>query len=251
MLLIKSDFSKTDFKPHIHNNFSIGLITKGECKLNIKNEKKLIKRNEIRIINPLETHFVENSNHWGYANLFIEKEYIYNIASSITSQPFKHLTFNNKINDVKTINLFKKLINLDNLKYIESEEVLIELIEIFIKKHSSVYIKKPKLDFNKKKILDYIYENYLEDIKLEDLEKIAGISKYYIIRVFKKHFLLTPYQFILKLRIEYALKLIQKNYPLSIVAVESGFFDQSHFIKEFKKIYGVTPLKFKEEIFEI
>jgi len=62
---------------------------------------------------------------------------------------------------------------------------------------------------------------------------------------------LTPYQFILKLRIEYALKLIQKNYPLSIVAVESGFFDQSHFIKEFKKIYGVTPLKFKEEIFEI
>jgi len=171
LLLIKSDFSKTDFKPHIHNNFSIGLITKGECKLNIKNEKKLIKRNEIRIINPLETHFVENNNHWGYANLFIEKEYIYNIASSITSQPFKHLTFNNKINDVKTINLFKKLINLDNLKHIESEEVLIELIEIFIKKHSSVYIKKPKLDFNKKKILDYIYENYLEDIKLEDLKK--------------------------------------------------------------------------------
>ncbi|WP_096260109.1 helix-turn-helix domain-containing protein [Lebetimonas natsushimae] len=34
-----------------------------------------------------------------------------------------------------------------------------------------------------------------------------------------------------------------------MIAGESGFFDQSHFIKEFKKIYGISPLKFIKNIF--
>ena len=243
MLLIKSNFSKTNFKPHIHDNFSIGIITEGKCPLNIKKEKKLIKKDEIRIINPLETHYVENISNWSYINLFLEKEYVYNIASSITSLS-SEIIFSNKIEDIKIKNLFKKIISINNLNHIESEEILIELIENLIKKHSIIDVREHKLDFNKKELLDYIYANYLEDIKLEDLEKIAGVSKYHIIRTFKKHFLLTPYQFILKLRINHALKLIKKDYPLSLIAIECGFFDQSHFIKEFKKIYGLTPFNF-------
>ena len=243
MLLIKSNFSKTNFKPHIHDNFSIGIITGGECKLNIKNEKKLIKKSEIRIINPLETHYVENNNTWSYVNLFLEKDYVYNIASSITSLS-SEIIFNNRIEDTKINTLFKKIISINNLNHIESEEILIELIENLIKKHSVINVKEYKPNFSKKEILDYIYANYLEDIKLEDLEKLVGVSKYHIIRTFKKHFSLTPYQFILKLRINHSLKLIKKNYPLSLIAVECGFFDQSHFIKEFKKIYGLTPLNF-------
>ena len=197
MLLIKSDFSKTNFKPHIHDNFSIGIITNGECPLNIKNEKKLIKKSEIRIINPLQTHYVENNNNWSYINLFLEKEYVYNIASSITSLS-SEIIFGNKIEDRKIKNLFEKIISINNLNHIQSEEILIELIENLIKKHSVIDVKEHKLDFNKKELLDYIYANYLENIKLEDLEKIAGVSKYHIIRTFKKHFLLTPYQLYFK-----------------------------------------------------
>ena len=168
MLLIKSNFSKTNFKPHIHDNFSIGIITEGKCPLNIKKEKKLIKKSEIRIINPLETHYVENNNSWSYINLFLEKNYIYNIASSITSLS-SEIIFGNKIEDRKIKNLFEKIISINNLNHIQSEEILIELIENLIKKHSVIHIKEHKFDFNKKELLDYIYDNYLEDIKLEDL----------------------------------------------------------------------------------
>ena len=50
------------------------------------------------------------------------------------------------------------------------------------------------------------------------------------------------------MRINHSLELIKKDYPLSIIAVECGFFDQSHFIKEFKKMYGITPLKFTKNM---
>ena len=57
-LLVKNSFFKTNFKPHVHENFSIGKIIYGDCNLIVNKDKKLIKSNEIRIINPLETHYV-------------------------------------------------------------------------------------------------------------------------------------------------------------------------------------------------
>ncbi len=250
-MLVKNSFLKTNFKPHIHENFSIGKITYGECKLNINKSKKLIRNNEIRIINPLETHYVENDAKWSYINLFIKKEYVYNITSSFLKKK-SSIKFPNKVNDKEIGILFNKLINNFN-EYPSDfaiEENITQLLETLTKKYSLIKIKKINNENYKLKIiLDYIYEYYLSNIKLQHLEDITGISKYHIIRIFKQKFFLTPYQFILKLRIEYAIELIKKDYPLSIVAVECGFFDQSHFIKEFKKVYGMSPLEFIKKFY--
>jgi AraC-like DNA-binding protein len=53
---------------------------------------------------------------------------------------------------------------------------------------------------------------------------------------------ITPYQYILNLRIELARELMDKL-PLAIVAQEAGFSDESHLIREFKKRFGFTPKK--------
>ncbi|MRJ06055.1 MAG: hypothetical protein C6I01_00850 [Epsilonproteobacteria bacterium] len=251
-LLIKNDFVKTEFKPHIHESFSIGKIINGECKLSINKNRELVKNSEIRIVNPLETHYVENNSRWSYINLFIEENYIRNIISSLLNKEYKsYIKFPNKINDPTIGNLFNQLNEyLDHhLNSISIEENITQLIVILVKKYSPLKIKKSR-DINNhyvKRLVEYIYTHYLDDIQLQDLQDIAGINKYHIIRIFKQHFSLTPYQFILKLRIEHALKLMKKDYPLSLIAVESGFFDQSHFIKEFKKVYGITPLRFREQ----
>ena len=249
-ILIKNNFIETEFKPHIHESFSIGKITYGECKVTINKNKKLVKNNEIRIINPLETHYVENNTEWSYINLFIEKDYIYNIVSSLLNKEHKlSIKFSNQIKDLTISNLFNQL---SEYFYYHSDSITIEenitqIVAILTKKYSSLKITKTSkinCNYHIKILVDYIYAYYLFDIKLQDLENITGISKYHIIRIFKQYFSLTPYQFIVKLRIEHALKLMKKGYPLSIVAVESGFFDQSHFIKEFKKVYGISPFEF-------
>ena len=94
-------------------------------------------------------------------------------------------------------------------------------------------------------IKEYLNENYLKDIMLDDLAKIAHVSKYYLIRKFNDCYGLSPHQYITNLRINYSKKLLKNKKDFADIAIESGFYDQSHFIKCFKEYTGVTPMKYK------
>ena len=87
----------------------------------------------------------------------------------------------------------------------------------------------------------FILENYADPISLDDLEKVAFFSKYHILRLYRQIYGLTPYQHILKLRIEKAKQLLRKNYSPSEVAQRLSFSDRRAFAKGFKKLVGVAP----------
>jgi AraC family transcriptional regulator len=68
------------------------------------------------------------------------------------------------------------------------------------------------------------------------------MSKYHFCRLFKKSTNLTPYQYVLQRRTARAKELLKKR-ELTIVEIAYllGFSDQSHFTRQFKKQYGITP----------
>jgi AraC family transcriptional regulator len=73
----------------------------------------------------------------------------------------------------------------------------------------------------------------------------AGLSPFHFARQFKISMGYSPYQFVLRQRIERAKQLlIQGGKSLAEIAVEVGFYDQSHFAQQFKRHCGITPKKF-------
>ncbi len=239
-LFINKSFKPQKFKPHFHNSYSIGLITEGEHKLHLRDDRKLIKSGEIKIINPNELHFVDSSSSWSYLNLMVEKDDVYEVAESMFLKEIKNnIKFKNCINEKEAIELFIKLFNSKDEKIV-FEENFIEFIEFLLNNYSS-FESNPKNFGSIKYAIDFIHSFFLEDISLEDIAKSINLSKYHTIKLFKKYTNLTPHQYILRLRIEEARKLLKKDIPLSQIALQCGFSDQSHFIKEFKKVYGFTP----------
>ena len=93
--------------------------------------------------------------------------------------------------------------------------------------------------------IDYIQAHSAEDLSLDAMATEIGISRFYFCRLFKKSTGITPYQYLIKCRIDRA-KLLLKSQELSIadVALQVGFSNQSHFTKHFKRLVGVTPKKF-------
>ncbi|MCB0643052.1 MAG: AraC family transcriptional regulator, partial [Phaeodactylibacter sp.] len=91
---------------------------------------------------------------------------------------------------------------------------------------------------------DYIHAHFDESISLEMLSKVALLSPYHLIRSFKQFYGLTPFQYLRNLRIEKAKPLL-RHQSIARVAHAVGFFDQSHFLKNFKKIEGVPPSQFR------
>ena len=81
-------------------------------------------------------------------------------------------------------------------------------------------------------------------VRVDELAHKVCNSKRNFERKFKVATGLTPKQFIINTRFQHSLNLLQSNNDLIAIACSSGYYDQSHFIHEFKEITGVTPEKF-------
>ncbi|MDF7825717.1 helix-turn-helix domain-containing protein [Pontiellaceae bacterium B12227] len=97
------------------------------------------------------------------------------------------------------------------------------------------------------KALDYIAANYTEQIALEDIAEAAGLSTFRIAHLLKEATGKTALQNIHYLRIQEARRLLeQSDLSCTDIAYETGFGDQSYFIKQFKKWMGITPAKYRK-----
>lgn len=91
-------------------------------------------------------------------------------------------------------------------------------------------------------VLDYIRTHLAEDLTLEQIAQEAHLSPYHFMRLFKQSMGQSVYQYVLDQRLEAAKRLLVAG-KLSIceVALQTGFHDQSHFHRHFKRRYRVTP----------
>jgi AraC-like DNA-binding protein len=92
-----------------------------------------------------------------------------------------------------------------------------------------------------KRIREYLHEEDKPTLDLETLAKNVGMTRFGVVRVFKRQFGVTPYEYQIHLRISKALDLLKQGQSASQVAACCGFSDQSHFIRHFKKRLGTTP----------
>ena len=83
-------------------------------------------------------------------------------------------------------------------------------------------------------------------ISVIELSEHFNKSRQYLNRVFKKEVLYTLKQYITTVRIVSLVKYKSKNNNIALTAIcyDYGYFDQSHFIADFKKVCGVTPTHF-------
>lgn len=93
----------------------------------------------------------------------------------------------------------------------------------------------------------YINNNINTAISIDDLAELLHCSKFYFLREFKKHLGITPYQYLLNLRLEKAKHLLSSPHAqIAHVALELGFNDQSHFTRAFKNHFDITPGQFQK-----
>ena len=95
--------------------------------------------------------------------------------------------------------------------------------------------------------ISYIYEHYNESISIEDLLKVARMSRTAYLDKFKRVTGTTPGKFIAARRVEIAKDLLaDQSVSLGKIAAIIGCFDTSHFIRLFSKHTGVTPTEYRQ-----
>jgi AraC family transcriptional regulator len=96
------------------------------------------------------------------------------------------------------------------------------------------------------RVLEHINENLSDNLELSVLAEVAGVNLYHFARAFKQSTGESPHQYVLRRRIEQAKELL-RHPQLSVIeaSARTGFVDQSHFSKVFRRIVGIAPSEFR------
>lgn len=94
--------------------------------------------------------------------------------------------------------------------------------------------------------LDYIHANLAGNVRLDDIAGAARMSVFHFSRTFRKATGTGPHRYLLQARIDRVKALLASgNRSLAAIADETGFSDQSHMSKVFKRFTGVSPKAFR------
>ena len=232
-------------KNHTHEELTIFAIKEGSLNLIFNDTSFEFLPNQIVIINNNIPHLasLNTQSKDGYV-IYLKKEYLRTIDFDLKSS----------FELVKQKSIHKNFIKmcdclLDNkVSLLEKEEKFFSFcLSFFSFESKQIQIEEESsLALDIKKYLD---EKYLEEFILDDLAKSFDLSVIHLIRVFKKEFGLPIHSYILNKKVHFAKELLSSNLPIIEVAQNSGFFDQSHLNRSFKRIFQITPKEYQKHIF--
>ncbi len=88
----------------------------------------------------------------------------------------------------------------------------------------------------------YIGQHYTENLSVDDLTQIAHMSKYHMIRQFRRFTGFSPHEYMIRLRLSQAESmLLLTDLPSYKIGALLGFPTEANFIQHFKRVYGITP----------
>lgn len=131
--------------------------------------------------------------------------------------------------------------------------------KFFYREKSSSVLKDLLIELHRRKLksstntynivncaIDYINENYTRNITNAEIASTLGYHEYYLNRLFINHTGTSMHKYMLNLRLSEAKFLIlNTNIPLSKIAEDVGFNNNTHFSNYFKKVYGLSPSKYR------
>lgn len=93
----------------------------------------------------------------------------------------------------------------------------------------------------KQRVMEYLHTHFADEVSLDALAQVAGLSPFHFSRMFKVSLAQAPHQYLNHLRVTHAKRLLLEGKALADIALACGFASQSHFNRAFKQTVGVTP----------
>jgi AraC family transcriptional regulator len=100
-----------------------------------------------------------------------------------------------------------------------------------------------------RRVLDYVAAHLDRDVSLGDLAGVAGLSPHYFAELFRQRVGKTPHRYVLERRIEHAKQLLRdRTKTILDVTLLTGFQDQGHFGRVFRRLVGATPSTYRANL---
>ncbi len=239
-----------DYSKHSHETFALSILRSGEIEVEFHSKpSQILSPNKIVVFNPNEVHRTKSKKkeNIDYFTLHLDAKWCKNVQNEEDFMNLQNLIEEENIYK-ELLQIFTSIINTDTEININRLKTILERI---LTEYKSFHKSNESVDEHIifKEVEKYIQNNLCHAITLSDISKAIGYNEFYIIRVFKKKFGLTPHAFLINKRIEKARQELTQNRDINLsqLSCDVGFYDQSHFCKVFKRVFAKTPNNYKNE----
>jgi AraC-like DNA-binding protein len=226
------------YPPHIHEEFCITMILRGTEAHICRGERHVAQAGNLLCVNAEEAHASES----------IGAEYK---AIQLKPRFIERLLFGGDhrlhfpVSIVRNPELFRMFVDLfskleERGSQAEKESELVAAIEMLLRVQSvdPAPTAEPR---SVEKVRRYLRSHYSESISLSGLAEIVDLSPFHLVRVFRNQVGVPPHEYQTQVRVANAQRMLLDGRSIAEAAIETGFFDQSHLTRNFKRITGFTP----------
>jgi AraC-like DNA-binding protein len=260
------DEALMEIEYHFHDFYEIYFFISGSVTYIIEGKSYLLKSGDIILVNNKELHkpVIEPDSTYERIVIWVNPNFIISQGTegtnlsmcfeSTSKTKYNLLRPSNEIKD-NLMNIVEKLkkvcMNVSYGSNILRNIYLTELIVFLNKAFLDTYDEEIENDisFNEKvnSIILYINENLGSDLSLQFLAAKFYLSKYHLLREFKKNVGYTIHEYIQQKRLIMAKILLWGDMSVTEVCLRCGFGDYSNFIRSFKKTFGLSPQKYARQ----
>lgn len=239
---------------HWHEEYQFCLVQSGASELEYRGTNYPTPPASLFMVHPGEVHSnrAHESSGCSYRTLFVDAELMSSAASEVFARESSSLPFLPTAVTSDT-GIVRKYLNLHfamehSSSSLEREGLLTDLLATLIRRFAEKRpaLRSPGLERRAVKLArSYLTEHYAENISLTDLARIGRLSPFHFSRVFSEAFGMPPHAFQTQLRVSRAKALLRLGWPISEVACETGFADQSHLNRHFKRLVEPSPGRYR------
>ena len=233
---------------HTHPTYVFGVVVAGAEKLRIGRRNYLAPNGSIIVVNPEEAHDGEKgcSDGWAYRTCYPAAALMREVADDLE---LPHLPmFAEGV--LQAPDLAQDFVRAHRSAgagaTMESEAAMLEVLRELARRFGDRSARIRPEDDSRAARRFRLYRDLLEadlgaSVDLTRLAAAAGVTRFQVIRDFKRSAAMTAGQYLRDRRVRAAVALMKTDMPLATIAAELGFADQSHLTRVFKAMKGLSP----------
>ena len=229
--LLHAKYVRYGFARHTHEGVAIGVIEDGAESFWYHGANHVATRGNIVVFNPGEVHTGQGADEhsWTFRIFYMDARLLQRAASETAGR-------------AKDIPFFRQ--PMSDASRLERQSCLIWAFAQLVQKHADdpPIERSLGIDGNAvQRIREYLEDQYQQNASLDELARLVNMSPHALIRAFRAKVGLPPHAFLNQIRIDRARHFLRRGDSFAEAAFSTGFVDQSHFTRHFKKPVGVTP----------
>jgi AraC-like DNA-binding protein len=247
--MLTAEYYDHEFTPHWHDTYTIPVIEEGAECYDYRGSKYVAEAGSVPVINPGELHTGARAMDvgWRYRVFYLPVDFIQSVADEIAGRAQPMPWFPADI--VRDADVAQRVQRAHRAMEaggdpLASEHALFDAVSTLLVRHagqrpptSHVRLDTTRVESMKSRLADDV----TAPLSLTELAQTVGLSTFHAARLFTRETGLAPHAWRNQMRLNRALEALRAGATVTEVAAASGFTDQSHFTRHFKRTFGVSP----------